>query len=91
MLSIYGYDKKILTWVGRFGNKMMNLSFGNDTKMFNLLSIGQRAVGKTVFLVGSYAELHANSLTEKAQQLWFDCQYSYVQENIEKIFNSTLR
>ena len=65
----------------------MNLSFGNDTKTFNLLSIGQRAVGKTVFLAGSYAELHADSLTENAQQLWFDCQYSYVQENIEKILN----
>ena len=65
----------------------MNLSSGNATKTFNLLSIGQRAVGKTVFLVGSYAELHADSLTENAQQLWFDCQYSYVQENIDKIFN----
>lgn len=65
----------------------MNLSSGNATKTFNLLSIGQRAVGKTVFLVGSYAELHIDSLTENAQQLWFDCQYSYVQENIEKIFN----
>ncbi len=30
-------------------------------KTFNLLSIGQRGVGKTVFLAGSYAELHGDS------------------------------
>ena len=43
------------------------------TETFNLLSIGQRAVGKTVFLVGSYAESHADSLTKRPGQLWFDC------------------
>lgn len=30
-------------------------------KTFNLLSIGQRGVGKTVFLAGSYAQLQANA------------------------------
>lgn len=34
-------------------------------KTFNLLSIGQRGVGKTVFLAGSYAQLQANT-TEAA-------------------------
>jgi len=32
-----------------------------SVKTFNLLSIGQRGVGKTVFLAGSYAQLQANS------------------------------
>jgi Cdc6-like AAA superfamily ATPase len=34
------------------------------TPAFNLLSIGQRGVGKTVFLAGSYTELHADSRTK---------------------------
>lgn len=62
----------------------MSLLPKNATKTFNLLNIGQRGVGKTVFLAGSYVELHAESAK---QQLWFDCQDDYVQENVEKIFN----
>ncbi len=57
------------------------------TETFNLLSIGQRGVGKTVFLGGSYAELHTDSLIERFHQLWFDCQDSKVQENIEGMLN----
>lgn len=34
----------------------MSLLFGDDPKTLNLLSIGERGVGKTVFLVGSYTE-----------------------------------
>lgn len=58
-----------------------------QTKTFNLLSIGQRGVGKTVFLIGSYAELQANHLTSQSQKLWFDCQNDQVQENLEKIIS----
>ena len=54
---------------------------------FNVLSIGQRGVGKTVFIAGSYAELHSGSQPDHPQQLWFDCQDSQAQENIEKILN----
>lgn len=63
----------------------MNLLSETATKTFNLLSIGQRGVGKTVFLGGSYTELHENSQTERSTQLWFDCQDSDVQENIERL------
>ena len=54
---------------------------------FTLLSIGQRAVGKTVFLAGSYAELHSDSQSKNSQQLWFDCQETREQERIERILN----
>lgn len=37
-------------------------------KTFNLLSIGQRGVGKTVFLAGSYAQLQANFLQANSSQ-----------------------
>ena len=65
----------------------MNLLTGTATKTFNLLSIGQRGVGKTVFLAGSYAELHTDSQTQRPEQLWFDCFDSDVQENIGRIFS----
>ncbi len=57
------------------------------TETFNLLSIGQRAVGKTVFLAGSYAELHADNLTKRSGQLWFDCQDSQGQENMDRLLS----
>jgi len=62
----------------------MNLLPRTIPKTFSLLSIGQRGVGKTVFLAGSYAELHPDSQIDRGQQLWFDCQDTQVQENIEK-------
>jgi len=60
-------------------------------KTFNLLSIGQERVGKTVFLAGSYIELHGDSQTKRPQQLWFDCQDSQVQENVERILATLSR
>ncbi len=65
----------------------MNLLTGIATKTFNLLSIGQRGVGKTVFLAGSYAELHTDSQTQRPEQLWFDCLDRDVQENIGRILS----
>lgn len=50
---------------------------------FNLLSIGHRGVGKTVFLAGSYIELHQDRHAQ--QQLWFDCQQQQVQEKIDSL------
>jgi len=73
--------------VGGFGKNKMNMLSGRATKTFTLLSIGQRGVGKTVFLAGSYAELHSGSETESPQQLWFDCQDTQVQETIENILS----
>jgi tetratricopeptide (TPR) repeat protein len=62
----------------------MNLLSG---KTFSLLSIGKRGVGKTVFLAGSYDELHSRSQTDRNHQMWFDCQDTQAQENIEKILS----
>ncbi|MFN6562056.1 MAG: GTPase domain-containing protein [Nostoc sp. ChiSLP01] len=56
----------------------------NYVPRFNLLTIGHRGVGKTVFLAGSYAELHAD--THK-QKMWFDCSEPQVQENINNILS----
>lgn len=56
-----------------------------------MLSIGQRGVGKTVFIVGSYAELHDNNHTGDREQLWFDCRDTQSQENIEAILNYVTR
>lgn len=68
----------------------MNLS-ATTTKTFSLLSIGQRGVGKTVFLAGSYTELHPDTPSNNPQQLWFDCQDNEVQANLEKITNYVAR
>lgn len=63
------------------------MSFLNPPlKTFNLLSIGQRGVGKTVFMAGSFAELH-HSATDQSSTLWFDCQDSSSQLNINKILS----
>ncbi len=66
---------------------MNPLSAGSATIAFNLLSIGQRGVGKTVFLAGSYAELRSDSQKNQTQKLWFDCQSSLEQENLDKILS----
>lgn len=65
----------------------MNLLSPPTIKPLSLLSIGHRGVGKTVFLAGSYAELHtySQSSTQPDRPFWFECQDSDVQENLEKI------
>ncbi len=65
----------------------MHLLPRTGPQKFSLLSIGQRGVGKTVFLAGSYTELHLDSQTQGAQQLWFDCQDTQAQEKIDSIRN----
>ena len=67
-----------------FAEEMKKISAG-VTNTFNLLSIGQRGVGKTVFLAGSYAELHSNHQLKPPQKLWFDCQKSQDEEKIDRI------
>lgn len=56
-------------------------------KTFSLLSIGQRGVGKTVFLAGSYSELQGAYLPDHPKSSWFECQDREVQTNLEKIVN----
>jgi tetratricopeptide (TPR) repeat protein len=65
----------------------MSLLFGNDPKALNLLSIGERGVGKTVFLVGSYTESNSSYDGEQQNQLWFDCQDQEAHENIQGVMN----
>lgn len=65
---------------------MKNLS-ASVTNTFNLLSIGQRGVGKTVFLAGSYAELHSTDQISQPHPLWFDVRESQDEEKIERILN----
>ncbi|MEB3309904.1 MAG: tetratricopeptide repeat protein [Snowella sp.] len=61
--------------------------------VYNLLSLGERGVGKTVFLVGSYAELNSVSDIDPAlsptlnPSLWFECQYNPEKELLESILN----
>ena len=61
-----------------------NLLPSSEKPLFNLLSIGQRAVGKTVFIAGSYAELNCHS---SVQSLWFEGMDSHSQENLTSIFS----
>jgi len=63
----------------------------NSKKIYSLLSIGQRGVGKTVFLAGSYAELHPNNQNNNPQQLWFDCQDSDTQKTLENVLSYVAR
>lgn len=63
----------------------------NSKKIYSLLSIGQRGVGKTVFLAGSYAELHPDNQNNNHQQLWFDCQDSDTQKTLENVLSYMAR
>jgi hypothetical protein len=54
-------------------------------KTYSLLSIGQRGVGKTVFLIASCLELYTHQYEEKGQQRWFDCEDGEVQQMLENI------
>jgi GTPase SAR1 family protein len=64
---------------------MANSSTKNPAKIYSLLSIGQRGVGKTVFLIGSCIELYTNQYEDNGQQLWFDCEDPEVQQMLENI------
>lgn len=59
-----------------------------NSKTFNLLSIGQRGVGKTVFLAGSHLELQGVSTprsTKYSTDFWFECENQDSEENLAKI------
>lgn len=69
----------------------MNKLSRTDLPVFNLLSIGQRGVGKTVFLAGSYLELQANLDKDNGQSWWMECQDSQEQEILEGILDYIAR
>lgn len=65
----------------------MSLLFGDTPKAINLLSIGERGVGKTVFLVGSYTESNHSHDGDRHTKLWFDCEEHGAHENIQGVLN----
>ncbi len=52
---------------------------------FNLLALGHRGVGKTVFLAGSYASSRPNPKLSRDWRLWFDCQNITEQQHLEEV------
>ena len=69
----------------------MNLQSKSHPSTYNLLSIGQRGVGKTVFLAGSYAELHQNREQDLASKWTFECYDQEDWHNLQKIFDYVLK
>lgn len=58
---------------------------------FNLLSIGQRGVGKTVFLAGSYAEMNQASKEQNHQKTWFECENGNDKKTLDSILDYVKR
>ncbi len=56
---------------------------------YNFLSIGQRGVGKTVFLASCYLECHQDK--EQQRLLWFDCDNREVRQLIDNILNYVVK
>jgi tetratricopeptide (TPR) repeat protein len=60
-------------------------------KTFNLLTIGHRGVGKTVFLAGSYAVSQAARSDNRSNEFWFECRDQQARENLEKLLGYVSR
>lgn len=60
-------------------------------KTYNLLSIGQRGFGKTVFLAGSYAQFKAEAENNPLVPLWLECEAQEAQKNINNVLNYIAR
>ena len=58
---------------------------------FNLLALGHRNVGKTVFLAGSYAGSRPNFDLSRAWRLWFDCDNIIDQRHLEEMLQCVAR
>ena len=65
----------------------MNPFNSSPTPVWTLLPLGARGVGKTVFLVGSYAELHGNAAAETFSDWTFECQDSQDWQNLQTILD----
>ncbi len=65
----------------------MSLPSGTVAETLNLLTLGDRGVGKTVFLVGSYLELFSARQTGQFEGIQIVCQDKQSQQNIEAILN----
>lgn len=62
-----------------------NLSKAKQSRLFNLLSLGQRGVGKTVFLAGSYTALKTIDTLDNKRYLSFECLEERDQRNLASI------
>jgi tetratricopeptide (TPR) repeat protein len=60
----------------------MNLFVKQEPKTYSLLSIGQRGVGKTVFLAGSYLELTHDKTNNNSDRVWLEYQNQQAKENV---------
>ncbi|ABW29312.1 TRAFAC clade GTPase domain-containing protein [Acaryochloris marina] len=56
-------------------------------KTYNILSIGFRGAGKTVFLAGSYTSLHFNRKKARLHQEWLDCQDAESHEKMNQLLD----
>lgn len=63
----------------------MRLNSNHFPRVFKILGIGHRGVGKTVFLAGSYVELCSTQTRNHSQKVWLDCQDGATQSNMEKL------
>ncbi|WP_299402545.1 hypothetical protein [Acaryochloris sp. IP29b_bin.148] len=54
---------------------------------YNILSIGFRGAGKTVFLAGSYTSLHFNRKQARLHQEWLECQDPASQEKMDRLLH----
>lgn len=63
----------------------MNLFSKTDSRIYSLLSIGQRGAGKTVFLAGTYSELKRKHRKGNDQSWCLNCEDSDTQEDIENV------
>lgn len=64
---------------------MLKSAHPANVNRYNFLSIGQRGVGKTVFLAACYLECHQDH--EKQRLLWFDCDNREVRQLIDNILS----
>lgn len=63
----------------------MKLFSKKQAPTFNLLCIGYRGAGKTVFLAGSYISLHLNHQQSRFNEVWLDCQDPESRLNMDKL------
>ncbi|MGK7931359.1 MAG: tetratricopeptide repeat protein [Microcystaceae cyanobacterium] len=63
----------------------------SEPELFNILSLGQRGVGKTVFLAGSYAELNHITPSRQQRKLWFECEREEDTKNLESVLDYVKR
>jgi tetratricopeptide (TPR) repeat protein len=69
----------------------MSIFPGTNPKTFNVLSIGHRGVGKTIFLAGSYAALQSVRSSSRSSDIWFDCRDKQAQDNLDKLLSYVSR